>query len=98
MPVRFYSPRAGGGRYEEDSTTLYSDPFPPEDVKALWAMWPSVMTVHWYAGLGRFHVVDHEYNVESNMEAKDAMSYDCWFRTLNAMETERERKRVALAT
>lgn len=97
MPVRWGS-RYPVGDVGNSNATLYGQPFPTPEIQALWSMWPSVMTVHWYAGLSRFHIVDHEYNVESNMESKDAMSYDCWFRTLNAMETERERKRLARAT
>lgn len=92
MAVRFHNDEFN------PAATLYGKPFPPDDIQALWHMWPSVLTLRWYRGLGWFELVDHEFGVRRNITPEQAMDYDCWVTNLNTLERERERKRLARAT
>lgn len=89
MPVRFVP---------NERARLSDKEFPPEDVQALWHMWPTVLTLRWYPGIARFYLVDHEFGVESNFEAEEAADYDFWLRILKKLECERERRRSKLGT
>lgn len=98
MPVRFIGRTADHSSKGNLPRTLYGKPFPPDDVQALWNMWPTVVTVYWYPGIATFQLIEHVYGVQMNMGPEKAHSYDQWLIYLRAMEDERERKRLAGTT
>ena len=92
MAVRFIKP----GFLGEDGSamgpcTLYGEPFPSEELQALWHMWPDRITIHWVPGLSQFVVYNTTYGTEGMLTAEAAKDVEQWrqrFMSLRAFKNE----------
>jgi hypothetical protein len=67
--------------------TLHGQPFPNDEVQALWHMWPSNLTLSWNRGFGYFVLQYDGGKYRWNISSEEANNYDYWLALLQRIET-----------